>query len=368
MNGVYKKGGKNKEEGPTMQTMANEVKGRKLEPDRLFTKLADIVPLDRQFDFLEWLNNHPRAMESLKKGVIVTGELQGAYQQYLKETGSYAKAKETALALVNPQQLAAMISVPQEKVERLLTIYTPEQLKSIAVLSQRCETDFDIVVKIDEALLNDGSYVERLEETKEVVLAYGAIKNAVNDELKASASLERKRMLDAPLDKLWGELLKKHNGDEEKAAEEYAKVAEAKLKGIEMDSFHEVEIDKELVVEIFKLLNYDPKDLDAFVEYLESNIKVTSPEDVEKAIEKTLKEFVAKNRGEIVLNERSVLYGKVVESVAKETERVEEEAEEEAKPGLPVETDTDSDEEFDIDKDYGEDHETLEETDEEDDD
>ena len=103
-----------------------------LNPDRLFGKLSGVVPVTEQAAFGEWLGNRPRAMEGLKKGIITTGELNKAYEQYIKETRG--EEKKDALATVDPQQFAAMVSVPQERVEKLLDVYNPEYLKSLALI------------------------------------------------------------------------------------------------------------------------------------------------------------------------------------------------------------------------------------------
>lgn len=300
-----------------------------LNPDRLFGKLSGVVPVSEQSAFTEWLGKHPRAMEGLKKGIISTGELNSAYQQYVKETRG-GEEKKNALATVNPEQIAAMISVPQEKVEKLLELYNPEYLKSLAVLSQRCESDFETVVTVDEALLHDGSYIDRPEETKEVVLACEAIEKMVNSGLQDAAKLKAKRQHDVPLDNLWEKLMEEHEGDEKKAAEAYAKEAEERLTGATGESFKPVKIDRQMMVEIFKLFNYSQDDLDKFVEYASVHLEVASADNVEDILGKVLKEFIDVTDG-VVLNERSIFYsrrGEAGESGRQETERAEAEIDE----------------------------------------
>ncbi len=333
MNGTRSKDGNaRKIETGRAPSIAEEIKTKRFDADRLFTKLGGFVPPDEQKNFVEWLNDHPRAMENLAKGILTTGELNAAYQQYVKETKSGEEVKKNALARINPQQFAAMISVPQEKVEKLLDLYNPDYLKSLAILSQKCESDFETAAEVDEILLDDGSYIDRLEETKEVVLAYEALKKAINSDLAAAESLAAKRMHDVSLDKLWDYLLEEFEGDATKAAEVYAKEAADRLGGIKTRPFEPVELDKQLVVEIYKLLNYNAEDLDVVVQYAVHNINVISRDDAEQALLKAVAESIDKMEG-VVLNERSVFYGRVGEAGKREKERTEvKETEKETKP------------------------------------
>jgi len=351
MNSVKTKNGEGRKiDSSATCGIGREIKSPKFDADRLFTTISGFVPLDEQKAFAEWLNTHQRAWTNLTKGLLTFGELSAAYQQYLKEKKPSTVVKETALSVIDPQQFSAMVSVSQEKVEGLLQVYNPEYLKSLAVLSQRCESDFDTTVEVDKALLNDGSYINRYEETKEVVLAYEELKKAMNSALRTAASLAAKRKHDVPLDKLWDELLKEFEGDEIKAAEVYAKEAERRLSGIDTEPFKPVELDKQLVVEIFKLLNYDPNDLDDFVQYAKDNIKITSSEEAEEALIAVLAEF-HDEREDIILNENSSLYKRVAgERIKTETAALEEQAQGEESDQSAEESpeeDEDADEEFD---------------------
>ena len=271
--------------------------------------VGDIVPKDGQDRFLRFASTKPRLLAILAKK-----ELSGQDEKEI--TAAYeACAEETMTAIVVDEvpKLAPVLGISEEKTAEYLEVYKPEDLKKMALVAQREELETEDVLSVDLALLEDGSYSGREKETLTVSMAHDALSRHLEEELSNAGMREAVREEDDNLDNLWERLVKEHDGDELAATEAYAKAAEDMLLGKKAEvAEKKVALSTETVVEIFKLFNYDQKDIQAFVEFAVNTQEITACESEEASVklffQKALSNFVKENAVGLVLNERSGLY------------------------------------------------------------
>jgi hypothetical protein len=271
-----------------------------------------IVPMEDHEMFFRYAVNRPRLLAIISKPELTQDdkdELAAAYDAFKEE-----EKKSVALIWEEAVALAPLIGVSEEKTRSYLEVYKPEDLKKLALVAQREELEAKDVIDVDLSLLLDGSYLGRDRETLTVSSVHGTLTRLIDDELSRIGAHRAIRKEDTNLDTLWTRLLAQHEGDEEKAAAEYAQAAEeilatAKGKGSEKAGYT-LEVD--LVVSVFKLFNYHLGDIQSFLEHVEHNFNLETSSnagDVERIIfSSLLGEFVEENANAIVLNERSSLY------------------------------------------------------------
>lgn len=275
---------------------------------------ASLIPAEDQNAFLAFASRRPRIMEILAKPELNDGDreaLGAAYAAYKEEK------VVTALVKVESVSLAPVIGIPEDEVTGLLEVYRPAKLRELVVVAQREGVEARDLILIDAALLEDGSYIGREQETVAVSAVHSRLTKLVNDELKRHAKQHAVRAEDTNLDTLWDRLVQKHGGDEAEAAEEYKRAAaeiltRATKKTTDAEKF---ELNRDLVVELFKLFNYEKDEIYAFLEYVEHNLdlgkKKQAVKDVENLIfDDLLEEYVEERAKELVLNERSNLYAR----------------------------------------------------------
>jgi len=271
--------------------------------------VGDIVPKDGQDRFLRFASTKPRLLAILAKK-----ELSGQDEKEI--TAAYeACAEETMTAIVVDEvpKLAPVLGISEEKTAEYLEVYKPEDLKKMALVAQREELETEDVLSVDLALLEDGSYSGREKETLTVSMAHDALSRHLEEELSNAGMREAVREEDDNLDNLWERLVKEHDGDELAATEAYAQAAEDMLLGKKAEAKEKkVALSTEIVVEMFKLFNYDQKDIQAFVEFAVNTQEIIACENEETSVklffDEALRNFVKENALGVVLNERSNLY------------------------------------------------------------
>jgi hypothetical protein len=276
-----------------------------------------IVPAEAQEAFLAFAAKKPRLAAILaKKGIKQKDkeEIKAAYAAFSEERKQ--EQNHAAIVKVEAAGLAPLLGMSEEETGDYLELYNPQQLKQLAVVAQTQGLEAKDVVSVDAALLEDGSYLGRETETITVSGVHGALAKLIKEEVSRCATRKAVEAEDRNLDKLWVRLLKENDGDEEKAAAQYAVKAAEVLAGAEKKAVPNAEqiLDTQLVVELFKLFNYDRQDIYLFLEYVDNNFSLKAGssfgDGVEKVFEDMLADYIHENRNTVVLNDRSALYQK----------------------------------------------------------
>ncbi len=278
--------------------------------------LGDIVKAvilgEDQEAFYTWAVKRPRVMELISKSELNQEDkdaLSAAYKAFKEE-----EKRSTAIVKQEAASLAPLLGVSEKETAGYLEVYKPEQLQDLVVIAQREGAEAKDVVEIDLTLLLDGSYIEREKETVTVSSVHARLGKVAEQEFDLHASRKAIQKQDVKLDELWDRLLKEHNGDEIKAAEEYAQIATERLTETKTRAkTKKVEVSTEMVVEIFKLFNYDRDDVSEFMDFVETKFRVgpgDSVNSLERIVDDLLQQFVEENAGRIILNDRSKFYSK----------------------------------------------------------
>ena len=242
-------------------------------------------------------------------------ELTAAYKAF-QESGADHAATDAPRLAIALGALGTALGVSEKKVRDYLSVYKQEDLLKLAAVAASQGTGVEETIDIDMALMDDGSYAGREQETVTLSSVHATLTKIINSELARSSSQQAIQQEDVNLDKAWDELVKKHDGDEEAAAKEYAKLAErvlgkAKEKTKESRSY---QLSTSGVVELLKLLNYDREDVHEFLGYVEANLHLSSGEGRENIhgiiFDELLNNFVVANTATLVLNERSKYFKK----------------------------------------------------------
>lgn len=303
-----------------IKSIKSEAKGNEGVPKAAFASkvaapalgnmLKGIVPEADADGFMAFTSGKPRLRELVAKKKLTKNDkerLEAAYAGYLDSK------KQTAIVKREAATLAPLLGVSEEKAGNYLEVYNPDQLKRLALVAQREELETGNVVDADMALMFDGSYLERDGETVTVSTVHAALTKLIGEELKTANARNAVQAQDVNLDNLWDVLVKKHDGDEEKAAAEYAEVAETMITGAKtLSKMPQYQLDMEKVLELFKLFDYNREDISTFLEYVEHHFSL-EPEDTAVSAEKLvfgtlLGEFVKENATGLSLNDRSTLF------------------------------------------------------------
>ena len=272
--------------------------------------LNGIVPEAEADAFMAFACGKPRLRELVAKKKLTADDkerLRAAYAGHLE-----AK-KQTAIVRREAAILAPLLGISEEKAGSYLEVYNPDQLKDLALVANREELEADTVIGIDMELLLDGSYFDREKETITVSNVHAALTKLMGEELKVAGTRGAVQAQDMNLDNAWEMLVKKHDGDEEKAAVEYTQVAEQLIKGAKAGSkMPQYQLAIEQVLELFKLFDYNREDIDAFLEYVQHEFALSSDDTVSSAerlvFSRLLGDFIEQNANTLSLNERSTLF------------------------------------------------------------
>jgi hypothetical protein len=271
----------------------------------------NVVPVEMQESFLSFAASRPRLMAVLAKQDTSQADVktvEAAYAVFCEEK------KKTAIMAAEAANLAPLLGMNEGEAEGFLEIYKPEQLKQLALVAQKEGFEAKDVISIDAALLTDGSYIGRELETVTVSGVHGALTKIITDEVLRSKTRVEIEEQDEGLDDLWERILKENNGDEEKAAEQYVTAAAERLSGAKRKAESEAKqsLNTKLVVELFKLFNYDRKEIGDFLEFVEHEFSLCSGkgfgDGVKHVFEEMLAEYIDERCGCVVLNERSNLF------------------------------------------------------------
>lgn len=274
--------------------------------------VAKIVPAEEHEAFLAFAKEKIRLFALVVKNKLTPDEernIRLGYEAFKKERTSTALIKSDAAAL------APVLSMKTSEVARFLEDYTTKQITALAAVAQELGTEPKHVIRIDHALMMDGSYIRRSEETKAVAQAHARIVDVIRDEItKHHVSFTADEDYEA--DQCEATLLKEYKGNQRAADEAYIKKMMEKLlakKQAAIATAAKFKVSEALIVEIFKLLNYNTSDIEMFAEYFEQKfsldkVRKLTQTELEDAIKEVVMAFVYGLAGELVLNSRSELH------------------------------------------------------------
>ncbi len=284
--------------------------GSKNKPVQPFSTLLMAIGLsDEQESFLRFIKDKPRLMTLLRKETLTNedkNQLEAAYTAFKNERERRALVKREA------PTIAATLGISENEAEGYLEFYSQEHITKLVVLATEIGVDPKNLMRIDAALMEDGSYATRREETIAVSTVHAELEVVITREFKVVASKAAVDAKDVSLDALWDLIVEKHQGDEQKAAEEYATEAgrildEAKKSAREIKPY---KLSTALVVEILKLFNYNTMDVHAFMDYAREVFRLdnTNTLEIPKMIVRVVEDFVREHARSLVLNSTSKLY------------------------------------------------------------